>query len=101
VIVTGTLSKLTCNSPLRATLTPYHNKESLIFNEMKENNNLPQNPALRKTAVIRSFSYEEVYQIALDVMNLGMSLRQDQLRGWTGKSGNEALAEYMDRFTQS
>lgn len=48
--------------------------------------------------VRRSFSYEEVQKIALDVMNLGMSLRQDQLNGWTDKSGNEVLKEYMDRL---
>jgi len=63
----------------------------------KENETKP----LKQPAVIRSFSYEEVYQIALNVMNLGMSLRQDQLRGWTDKSGNEVLAEYMDSFKQS
>lgn len=66
----------------------------------KENRNLnePQNSALNISDVRRSFSYEEVQKIALDVMNLGMSLRQDQLKGWTDKSGNEILKEYMDRL---
>ena len=49
-------------------------------------------------AVRRSFSYEEAQKIALDIMNLGMSLRQNQLNGWTDKSGNEVLKEYMDRL---
>lgn len=31
-----------------------------------------------------------------EVMNLGMSLRQHQLQGSSGKSGNEALQEYVD-----
>lgn len=32
-----------------------------------------------------------------DVMNLGMMLRQDQLRGYSdGRSGNEVLAEYTE-----
>lgn len=66
-----------------------------------ENLNTPQNQPLQQTAVIRSFSYEEVYQIALDVMNLGMSLRQDQLRGMADKSGNEVLSDYMQRFKVS
>jgi hypothetical protein len=61
---------------------------------------LESNP-LKQPTGIRSFSYEDVYQIALDVMNLGMSLRQDQLIGWTDKSSNEVLAEYMGRFKQS
>jgi len=47
----------------------------------------------------KRFSYDEVYQIALDVMNLGMGLRQDQLRGFSNKSGTEVLSEYMkERF---
>ena len=58
-----------------------------------------KNPqALHIADVRRSFSYEEVQKITLDVMNLGMSLRQDQLTGWTDKSGNEVLKEYMDRL---
>ena len=63
-----------------------------------KNINEPQNSALNIADVRRSFSYEEVQKITLDVMNLGMSLRQDQLNGWTGKSGNEVLKEYMDRL---
>lgn len=51
--------------------------------------------ALSIADVRRSFSYEEVQKIALDVINLGMGLRQDQLNGWTDKSGNEVLKEYM------
>ena len=28
-------------------------------------------------------------------MNLGMALRQDQLRGWASQSGDEVLANYI------
>jgi hypothetical protein len=63
---------------------------------MKNDNT--EDKALNKTNVRNSFSYEEVQKIALDVMNLGMSLRQDQLKGWTDKSGNEVLKEYMDKL---
>lgn len=45
-----------------------------------------------------TFSYDEVKKIALDVMNLGMTLRQDQLNGYTDKSGSEVLDEYMSMF---
>lgn len=61
-----------------------------------KNLNEPQSSALNTSDVGRSFTYEEVQKIALDVMELGMKLRQDQLKGWTDKSGNEVLKEYMD-----
>lgn len=38
------------------------------------------------------------YQNMLDAMNLGMSLRQDQLAGIRGKSGNELLADYISKI---
>jgi len=65
---------------------------------MSENN---ETKSPKKFAVMHSFSYEEVHQIALDVMNLGMSLRQDQLNGLIDKSGNEVVSEYLDRFKQT
>jgi hypothetical protein len=34
-----------------------------------------------------------------DVMNLGMCLRQDQLSGYSGKSGNEVLEDYKKEKT--
>lgn len=48
-----------------------------------------------RTEVVRSFSYEDVYQIAIDVMNFGMCLRQDQLNGVSGKSGKEVVDIYI------
>jgi len=62
----------------------------------EENKLEAQQEQLDIPVVRRSFSYEEVQKIVLDIMNLGMSLRQDQLNGWTDKSGNEVLKEYMD-----
>jgi len=59
-------------------------------------NEIEQLKNLNTPVVGRSFSFEKVQEIALDVMNLGMSLRQDQLAGRTDKSGNEVLKEYMD-----
>ena len=61
-----------------------------------ENLNNAETQALNIPVVRRNFSYDEVQKIALDVMNLGMSLRQDQLNGWSSKSGNDVLKEYMD-----
>lgn len=49
-----------------------------------------------KPVVKRTFSYDEVQKIAFDVMNLGMTLRQNQLNGSINKSGNEVLKDYMD-----
>lgn len=42
-----------------------------------------------------SYSREEVLKILSDVMNLGMSHRQDQLEGHTVRSGNEVLEEWI------
>ncbi|HRH83598.1 MAG TPA: hypothetical protein PK210_05110 [Bacteroidia bacterium] len=53
---------------------------------------------INKSNEVRAFSYEDVYKIATDVMNLGMSLRQDQLKGFTDKSGNELLDDYMKKI---
>ena len=36
-------------------------------------------------------------RILLDVMNLGMTLRQDQLSGHGNRSGNEVLAEWIEK----
>ncbi len=42
------------------------------------------------------FTLEEVKKIALDVMNLGLELRQNQLNGYSDKSGNMVLEEYFN-----
>jgi hypothetical protein len=46
----------------------------------------------------RLFSCDEVYKIALDIMNLGMTLKQDQLNRLTDKSGKDVLSEYMTKI---
>ncbi len=45
-----------------------------------------------------SFSLEEFENIAHDIMNLGMDLRQKQLQGYATNSGNEILKEYLDKL---
>lgn len=40
---------------------------------------------------------EETFREILNkVMNLGMAVRQDQLRGYSDKSGNEVLDEWIE-----
>ena len=39
--------------------------------------------------------YDEFEDLALDIMNLGMELRQNQLNGSDTRSGNEILAEFL------
>lgn len=41
------------------------------------------------------YSEEEVLDMLHDIMNLGMSIRQDQLSGYCDKSGNEVLREWF------
>lgn len=45
-----------------------------------------------------SFTVEQVNQIALDVMNLGLTLRQNQLNGTDGRSGNDVIKEYLNNL---
>lgn len=52
----------------------------------------------KKVLLQTTFSYEEVEKIALDIMNLGMVLRQDQLNGYCDKSGNDVAQEYLQQF---
>lgn len=66
--------------------------------ENLENKNELQNLEMNISYIKRTFSYEEVQKIALDIMNLGMSLRQNQLNGYTDKSGDDLVKEYMDRL---
>ena len=49
-------------------------------------------------SVMRSFSLEEVKKIASDIINLGMELRQNQLNGSDGRSGNEVMKDYFDEM---
>lgn len=36
-------------------------------------------------------------EVAKDILNLGMTLRQNQLNGSDGRSGNEVLSEYLKK----
>lgn len=47
------------------------------------------------------FSFEELEKICLEVMNIGMNLRQLQLNGVSIKSGKEILKEYLDKLKQN
>lgn len=48
-----------------------------------------------------TLSSSKVYEIAMDAMNLGMTLRQSQINGLTDKSGSEVLAIFMsEKFNQ-
>lgn len=57
---------------------------------------------LRKNNILDSipekfYSKEEVQDLLLDVMNLGMTLRQNQLNGQCSKSGREVLNEFIEK----
>ena len=43
----------------------------------------------------RKYSREEVEIMLKDILNIGMNLRQEQLRGYSDKSGIEVLKEYI------
>jgi len=43
------------------------------------------------------YSKDEVKELLLEVMNLGMTLRQNQLNGQCGKSGREVLEEFIKK----
>jgi len=46
----------------------------------------------------RSFSNEEVYKLTLDALDLGMKIRQNQLNGYSEKSGKELHKEWFEQF---
>ena len=46
----------------------------------------------------RSCSEEEVYQLTLESLDLGMRIRQDQLNGYSEKSGKELHKEWFEQF---
>lgn len=43
------------------------------------------------------YSVKELKAICHEVLNMGMNLRQNQLAGYSGKSGNELLEEYLNK----
>jgi len=46
----------------------------------------------------RSYSDEEVYKLTLEAIDLGMRIRQDQLSGYSEKSGKELHKEWFEQF---
>jgi hypothetical protein len=46
----------------------------------------------------RRYSEEEVYQLTLESLDLGMRIRQDQLNGYSEKSGKELHKEWFEQF---
>lgn len=53
-----------------------------------------------KLNLVKVLKSELGKEILNDVMNLGMTLRQNQLNGYSSKSGNEVLKEYLDGKTK-
>jgi len=46
----------------------------------------------------RSYSEEEVEKLTLTSLDLGMAIRQDQLRGYSIKSGKELHKDWFEQF---
>jgi hypothetical protein len=44
------------------------------------------------------FSEEELYKLTLESLDLGMKIRQDQLNGYSEKSGKELHKEWFEQF---
>lgn len=47
--------------------------------------------------VEKLYKVKELKAICHEVLNMGMSLRQNQLAGYDGRSGNELLEEYLNK----
>lgn len=62
--------------------------------------NLHEVEKLITNTPINLHEYEELQTVFSDIMNLGMTLRQNQLNGSDGRSGNEVLEEYLSNITQ-
>jgi hypothetical protein len=46
----------------------------------------------------RMYSEEEVFELTLNALDLGMTIRQDQLKGYSEKSGKELHKEWFEKF---
>jgi hypothetical protein len=46
----------------------------------------------------RMYSEKEVYKLTLDALDLGMTIRQNQLNGYSDKSGKELHKEWFEQF---
>jgi hypothetical protein len=44
------------------------------------------------------YNEEEVYKLTLDALDLGMTIRQNQLNGYSDKSGKELHKEWFEQF---
>jgi hypothetical protein len=79
------------------TNTSGHTKKELKENAIiEERLKVDSNNTITIKKLKQTFNREELDKILLDVMNLGMSLRQDQLSGHDQRSGNEVLEEYKN-----
>ena len=66
-----------------------------LANDLEERFQILQQAEFDKELMKRCLTNEHTLQLLKDVMNLGMGLRQDQLNGFSDKSGNELLAELI------
>lgn len=69
-------------------------KEAIL--NLRSKNNILQSDILDSIPE-KLYSKKEVENLLLDVMNIGMTLRQNQLNGISGKSGREVLNEFIQR----
>lgn len=46
----------------------------------------------------KTYTLAEVKAISKDLLSIGMDVRQQQLQGYCGKSGNDAHKEYFDEL---
>jgi hypothetical protein len=77
--------------------TSGHTKKELKENTIiEERLKIDENNTITIKKLKQTFSREEVDKFLLDVINLGMALRQDQLNGQDDRSGNEVLQLYKD-----
>ena len=46
----------------------------------------------------RMYSEQEVFELTLKALDLGMTIRQDQLNGYSEKSGKDSHKEWFEQF---
>ena len=67
------------------------------YTQDEVNNMLDQQACRTANQLIKNtYTREQVEKFLLDVMNLGMVVRQDQLNGYSEKSGNEILQDWIN-----
>lgn len=66
-----------------------------LADDLEERFQILQHAEFDKELMKRCLTNEHTLELLKDVMNLGMGLRQDQLNGFSDKSGNELLGELI------